>query len=99
MLNLFGGLVLAFTCLASGIGVGIVGKNGLHAISANKSSPFRLVLNLIHCEDLGVYGLIFAIIAASAFYICPCFPSLPFPSLPGSPIKWQQYFIFDKVDY
>ena len=80
MLNLFGGLVLAFTCVASGIGVGIVGKNGLHAISGNKSSPFRLVLNLIYCEALGVYGLIFAIIAA--FYICPPFPSLPFPPLP-----------------
>lgn len=80
MLNLFGGLVLAFTCVASGIGVGIVGKNGLHAISENKSSPFRLVINLIYCEALGVYGLIFAIIAASAF-ICP-FSSLPFSSLP-----------------
>src|SRR3990167_2965358 len=62
-----GGLVLGFTCLASGIAVGIVGKNGLHAISENKSSPFRLVLNLIYCEALGLYGLIFAIIAASAF--------------------------------
>ena len=40
---------------------------------------------------------IFVIIAASAIYICPP-PSLSFPSLPGSPIKWQQYFIFDKVD-
>src|SRR3990167_6588061 len=62
-----GGLVLGFTCLASGIAVGIVGKNGLHAISENKSSPVRLVLNLIYCEALGLYGLIFAIIAASAF--------------------------------
>src|SRR3990167_80966 len=53
-----GGLVLGFTCLASGIAVGIVGKNGLHAISENKSSPFRLVLNLIYYEALGVYGLI-----------------------------------------
>src|SRR3990167_1328780 len=33
----------------------------------NKSSPVRLVLNLIYCEALGLYGLIFAIIAASAF--------------------------------
>src|SRR3990167_7706259 len=62
-----GGLVLGFTCLASGIAVGIVGKNGLHAISENKSSPVRLVLNLIYCEALGLYGLIFAIIAASSF--------------------------------
>lgn len=62
-----GGLVLGFTCLASGIAVGIVGKNGLHAISENKSSPVRLVLNLIYCEALGLYGLIFALIAASAF--------------------------------
>ena len=62
-----GGLVLGFTCLASGIAVGIVGKNGLGAISENKSTPVRLVLNLIYCEALGLYGLIFAIIAASAF--------------------------------
>jgi V-type H+-transporting ATPase 16kDa proteolipid subunit len=62
-----GGLVLGFTCLASGIAVGIVGKNGLHAISKNKSSPFRLIINLIYCEALGLYGLIFALIAASAF--------------------------------
>lgn len=70
-----GGLVLGFTCLASGIAVGIVGKNGLRAISENKSSesgvfltlPVKLVLNLIYCEALGLYGLIFAIIASSAF--------------------------------
>lgn len=62
-----GGLVLGFTCLASGIAVGVVGKNGLRAISENKSSPVRLVLNLVYCEALGLYGLIFAIIAASAF--------------------------------
>ncbi|MFN9109097.1 MAG: V-type ATPase subunit C [Bacteroidota bacterium] len=62
-----GGLVLGFTCLASGIAVGVVGKNGLRAISENKSTPVRLVLNLIYCEAIGLYGLIFAIIAASAF--------------------------------
>lgn len=70
-----GGLVLGFTCLASGVAVGIVGRNGLRAISEDKSSPsgvfltlpVKLILNLIYCEALGLYGLIFALIAASSF--------------------------------
>ena len=63
----FGGLVLGFSCLASGVAVGIVGNHGLRKLSENKSSTVRLVLNLIYCEALGLYGLIFALIAASAF--------------------------------
>ncbi|MBL0342961.1 MAG: hypothetical protein IPP71_20080 [Bacteroidetes bacterium] len=70
-----GGLVLGFTCLASGVAVGIVGRDGLRSISENPSpqsgvfltSPVKLVLNLIYCEALGLYGLIFALIASSAF--------------------------------
>ena len=70
-----GGLVLGFTCLASGVAVGIVGRDGLRAISENPSpqsgvfltAPVKLVLNLIYCEALGLYGLIFALIASSAF--------------------------------
>lgn len=64
--DLFGGLTLGFSCLASGVAVGIVGKNGLRAIEENKSSVARLVLNLVYCEALGLYGLIFALIAASS---------------------------------
>ena len=62
-----GGLTLGFCCLASGIAVGIVGKRGLISISENKTSVVKVVLNLIYCEALGLYGLIFGLIAASSF--------------------------------
>ena len=65
--HLAGGLALGFSCLASGIAVGIVGKNGLIAIAQNQSSPIKLFLNLVYCEALGLYGLIFGLIAASTF--------------------------------
>jgi V-type H+-transporting ATPase 16kDa proteolipid subunit len=60
-----GGLTVGLCCLASGIAVGAVGKQGLRSISQNKSTVVRVVINLIYCEALGLYGLIFGLIAAS----------------------------------
>lgn len=65
--HFFGGLTLGLSCLASGVAVGIVGRDGIRSLSENKSSAVKLILNLIYCEALGLYGLIFALIAASTF--------------------------------
>ena len=65
--HFIGGLTLGFCCLASGIAVGIVGKHGLRSISENKTSVVKVILNLIYCEALGLYGLIFGLIAVSSF--------------------------------
>ena len=62
-----GGLTVGLCCLASGLAVGMVGNRGLRAISQNKSTKIQMILNLIYCEALGLYGLIFGLIAASAF--------------------------------
>jgi V-type H+-transporting ATPase 16kDa proteolipid subunit len=62
-----GGLTVGLCCLASGIAVGAVGKQGLRSISQNKSTVVRVVINLIYCEALGLYGLIFGLIAYSMF--------------------------------
>mmetsp|Transcript_22652 Transcript_22652/g.34489 ORF Transcript_22652/g.34489 Transcript_22652/m.34489 type:complete len:163 (+) Transcript_22652:3-491(+) len=62
-----GGLVVGLCCLGSGIAVGIVGKIGIRGMKENTSSFTMMVLNLIYCEALGLYGLIFALIAASTF--------------------------------
>lgn len=60
-----GGLTVGLSCLASGIAVGIVGKNGLISLSKNNSTGIRMVINLVYCEALGLYGLIFGLIAVS----------------------------------
>ena len=60
-----GGMTLGLCCLASGISVGVVGKQGILSISQNKTSVTKVILNLIYCEALGLYGLIFALIASS----------------------------------
>eukprot|EP00339_Tiarina_fusa_P019533 CAMPEP_0117028630 /NCGR_PEP_ID=MMETSP0472-20121206/20807_1 /TAXON_ID=693140 ORGANISM="Tiarina fusus, Strain LIS" /NCGR_SAMPLE_ID=MMETSP0472 /ASSEMBLY_ACC=CAM_ASM_000603 /LENGTH=183 /DNA_ID=CAMNT_0004736185 /DNA_START=31 /DNA_END=582 /DNA_ORIENTATION=+ len=62
-----GGLTVGFCCLASGIAVGVVAKSGFRGIKQNTSSFVMMVLNLIYCEALGLYGLIFGLIAASTF--------------------------------
>ena len=62
-----GGVTLGVCCLAAGLAVGMVGNRGLRSLAENKSSPLQLILNLIYCEALGLYGLIFGLIAASAF--------------------------------
>merc|ERR1719238_1404282 len=54
-------------CLGSGIAVGVVGKIGIHGMAQNTSSFTMMVLNLIYCEALGLYGLIFGLIASSTF--------------------------------
>ena len=62
-----GGLTVGVCCLASGLAVGMVGNQGLCSIVHTKASPVKMILNLIYCEALGLYGLIFGLIAASAF--------------------------------
>lgn len=62
-----GGITLGFCCLASGISIGIVAKKGLEAIYQNKISAVKMIINLIYCEALGLYALIFALICASIF--------------------------------
>ena len=62
-----GGVTLGICCLASGIAVGAVGKKALTTISESRSSVMQMALNLVYCEALGLYGLIFGLIAASAF--------------------------------
>ena len=62
-----GGLTVGLCCLASGAAVGVVGKKGLRTISENRSTVTQMAINLVYCEALGLYGLIFGLIAASAF--------------------------------
>jgi V-type H+-transporting ATPase 16kDa proteolipid subunit len=62
-----GGLTVGLCCLGSGIAVGVVGKQGLRSISKNQSTTLQVIINLIYCEALGLYGLIFGLIAASMF--------------------------------
>ena len=62
-----GGITVGLCCLASGLAVGMVGNRGLRALTENKSSPLQVIINLVYCEALGLYGLIFGLIAASCF--------------------------------
>ena len=62
-----GGLTVGLCCLASGLAVGMVGNKGLRSIAENKATRVQMILNLVYCEALGLYGLIFGLIAASAF--------------------------------
>ena len=62
-----GGLTVGLCCLASGLAVGMVGNKGLRSIAENKTTIVQMILNLVYCEALGLYGLIFGLIAASAF--------------------------------
>mmetsp|Transcript_76886 Transcript_76886/g.115703 ORF Transcript_76886/g.115703 Transcript_76886/m.115703 type:complete len:115 (-) Transcript_76886:11-355(-) len=62
-----GGLVVGLCCLGSGVAVGIVGKKGIRGMAQNTSSCAMMLLNLIYCEALGLYGLIFGLVAASTF--------------------------------
>merc|ERR1712063_8994 len=65
--QLVGGLTLGLCCLASGVAVGSVAKSGQRAIQKENGSPAKMIINLVYCEALGLYGLIFGLIASSTF--------------------------------
>merc|ERR1712137_651304 len=65
--QLVGGLTLGVCCLAAGVAVGSVAKSGQRAIQKENGSPVKMIINLVYCEALGLYGLIFGLIASSTF--------------------------------
>uniref|UniRef100_A0A7S4MQ15 V-ATPase proteolipid subunit C-like domain-containing protein n=1 Tax=Vannella robusta TaxID=1487602 RepID=A0A7S4MQ15_9EUKA len=63
--NFFGGLAVGFCCLVAGIAVGVCGEAGIVASARNSKMFTLMVLVLVYCEALGLYGLIFSLIANS----------------------------------
>uniref|UniRef100_A0A7S4I5F0 V-type proton ATPase proteolipid subunit n=1 Tax=Vannella robusta TaxID=1487602 RepID=A0A7S4I5F0_9EUKA len=63
--NFFGGLAVGFCCLVSGIAIGVCGEAGIIASARNSKFFTLVILVLIFCESLGLYGLIFSLLANS----------------------------------
>ena len=61
--NFFGGLGVGLSCLVAGIAIGITAESGLKATARDSKMFIKTVLILIYCEALGLYGLIFGLLA------------------------------------
>ena len=60
------GLGVGLCCLVSGLATGKVSRSGIPHAAENRKSFVRFVLTLVYCEAIGLYGLIFALIAQNS---------------------------------
>jgi V-type H+-transporting ATPase proteolipid subunit len=62
LLSLSGGLAVGLTAIASGVAIGVVADSGIKAAAEQSKSFCSMVLTLIFCEALGLYGLVVALL-------------------------------------
>jgi V-type H+-transporting ATPase proteolipid subunit len=58
LLSLSGGLAVGLTAIASGVAIGVVADSGIKAAAEQSKSFCSMVLTLIFCEALGLYGFV-----------------------------------------
>ena len=60
------GLAVGLSCLASGIATGIVSRKMIPMVGDSRKKFVGLVLILVYCEAIGLYGLIVSLLAQSS---------------------------------
>jgi len=63
--HLFAGLAVGLSGLASGYSMGVIGDVGLSAVAQKPRLYIHILLIIIFCEAIGLYGLIISLILVS----------------------------------
>ena len=68
--HLSAGLCVGLSSLASGMAIGIVGDAGVRAVGQEDKLFVATMLIQVFASNLGLYGLIVALILSQSTYIC-----------------------------
>jgi V-type H+-transporting ATPase proteolipid subunit len=68
--HLAAGLCCGLSALAAGMAIGIVGDAGVRAVGQQEKLFVAMILILIFCEALGLYGLIVALVLSTNKFDC-----------------------------
>ena len=68
--HLAAGLCCGLSALAAGMAIGVVGDAGVRAVGQQEKLFVAMILILIFCEALGLYGLIVALVLSTNKFEC-----------------------------